>query len=850
MPDTTLIRWVMLRRACVIGLALLLASCGGGGGGGANAPGSFTIASNTVHFAADINGATPPQQAVGGTISGVTGTVYLFVTTTSNGIANASVQVTGANTGQLTLTAKAPAALGLGKYSDTVSIRACLDTACSQPIGGSPQTITVTYDVTGLLPALSSITLASTEGLGSAHVTLNLVNGSGTNAYTTTVTYGPGATGWLNVPSSGSSASPSLDVYGGPLLAGAYTATLVVSAGSSSVSIPVTYTVVAAIGVSQSFASFSAVAGQTALPAATNLNVTSGLGSIGYVASVTYGVGANGWLSVTGSTAPGTLSIQPGTSHLPGGATYTASVTLAPPTGTPTTVSVSYAVTGAVLSVTPGSQAFAIDPASTAIDSVLKRSVTTGDNGAPLTWTAASSVPWLTVTASGASGAPATVTLVPAQLAPLPYGANTANVTFTYTGYGVASGSSVTVPVALDLGLPTVNYVADYVAYLNEQKPVIVRGSGFSRAGAGPLMFGGLGAQSTNAVSDTQIDAIPPAFAAGGAQKVSVGNALGVDRSRASLVVRSHPNYANAVLPAAVGIQGAHVVYDAQRDAVLSSRAFFGAIDGTAMGSMVNRYAYDAGTGTWTTTSKFFANLFDIALSPDGSELLVACTDTLYRVDPVTLATRSTITLTVPLGGTASAIAVTNDGTVITASNQAVSLLTGSIAAAPFAFTPTAVDGSLDGSRVVAGFADASNMTALNYYDAASGTVQTTSALQYDAHATLSRDASKLYSSGYVRNGSFALIGQISVSGANRELLSPDGGRLYLPDYTIPNPSDYTTASTGLRIFDVSGAGPTFPELTPIMPTNNPGFAVLGVSLDGKTVFLIGNNAFVVQPVP
>ena len=91
-------------------------------------------------------------------------------------------------------------------------------------------------------------------------------------------------------------------------------------------------------------------------------------------------------------------------------------MTLAPTTGTPVTVTVDYTLAPSMLTFAPDNPTFTINRASTATAQFLQRTIATGDTGAPLTWVANTSVPWLTVTASGSSGQNAVLMLVPSAL--------------------------------------------------------------------------------------------------------------------------------------------------------------------------------------------------------------------------------------------------------------------------------------------------------------------------------------------------------------------------------------------------------------------------------------------------
>ncbi|WP_299698510.1 hypothetical protein [Hydrocarboniphaga sp.] len=53
----------------------------------------------------------------------------------------------------------APTTMGAGRYSDTLTIAACYDAACSQQVPGSPQTVDVAYVVTGDTTPITNVTV-------------------------------------------------------------------------------------------------------------------------------------------------------------------------------------------------------------------------------------------------------------------------------------------------------------------------------------------------------------------------------------------------------------------------------------------------------------------------------------------------------------------------------------------------------------------------------------------------------------------------------------------------------------------------------------------------------------------
>jgi len=101
---------------------------------------------------------------------------YLKGSYSTHGIASVAA---ADSTGDFTIEFKSPASLGTGTYNDTVTLEGCYDSACSQQVQDSPQTISVTYIVTPGPGVLSSLSPSTVQ----AGVALTLtVNGSGFNA--------------------------------------------------------------------------------------------------------------------------------------------------------------------------------------------------------------------------------------------------------------------------------------------------------------------------------------------------------------------------------------------------------------------------------------------------------------------------------------------------------------------------------------------------------------------------------------------------------------------------------------------------------------------------------------------
>jgi outer membrane protein assembly factor BamB len=199
------------RITAILLIALSAASCGGGGGGGGggNGGGTGVAASPPPSGVAIGSHATTPTAPPTGTTASlwlgnvttlaatatvsqsaptadfgawvntnatVATTYYIDGRYTNNGIASIQGSA-GAGSVSLTIQFKSPASLGVGTYSDTITIEGCYDSACTNQIQDSPQTIKVTYIVQADPVTLTSISPRAVVA-GSAGFTLKL---TGTN---------------------------------------------------------------------------------------------------------------------------------------------------------------------------------------------------------------------------------------------------------------------------------------------------------------------------------------------------------------------------------------------------------------------------------------------------------------------------------------------------------------------------------------------------------------------------------------------------------------------------------------------------------------------------------------------
>jgi outer membrane protein assembly factor BamB len=165
---------------------VLLASCGGGGGGGGGS--GTTSGKTTLSVSTNSVSATDVSTDLNGPIASFSiyaqdppsAGLYVNTVPTTHGIASVNFNSGTSTAASVEIVFKPAISLGVGVYSDTVAVDLCYDSACKQPVTGSPQTVNVTLTITQgnpatATPALSSISPTSVVAR-SAPVTLT-VNG-------------------------------------------------------------------------------------------------------------------------------------------------------------------------------------------------------------------------------------------------------------------------------------------------------------------------------------------------------------------------------------------------------------------------------------------------------------------------------------------------------------------------------------------------------------------------------------------------------------------------------------------------------------------------------------------------
>lgn len=158
-----------------------LTACGGGGGGGPNTSLSLSTQQITASATTDEPAPTATLQAT--LTNPPAAGVYVGYTNTAQAVTGVDFVGTSDTTATISIFLKAPAQLGVGVYTDTVTIYVCYDEQCARPVGNSPQTVTVEYRVTAGqnplpgTPVLATLSPASVAA-GSPAFTLT-VTGTG-----------------------------------------------------------------------------------------------------------------------------------------------------------------------------------------------------------------------------------------------------------------------------------------------------------------------------------------------------------------------------------------------------------------------------------------------------------------------------------------------------------------------------------------------------------------------------------------------------------------------------------------------------------------------------------------------
>ena len=544
-----------------------------------------------------------------------------------------------------------------------------------------------------------------------------------------------------------------------------------------------------------------------------------------------------------------------------------------PIANTPFDVNVTYSVAGVIVS--PSSLAFTVDDQTPASASAGQLQI----SGAPQQrWTASADVPWLSLSVtSGEMGSQLTATLVPEQTDALQNDVHSGKITLAPD-----QGDPVTVSVALTVSRAQVDEVAPHVAIAGHTDEVILRGLGFGNVPLTGVRFGTVSATAFRLVSATEVRATPPVLPAG----TYPVRLEGVARTFASLIVIEAPAFqAEALSYPTAGKPVSALIYDAQRQAILVGLQ-------SSSGSQVVRFAH--GASGWGSPTAVEAGRYPaLALSTNGDFLLSTKGTSILELDPVTLATRATISTgeTWDSGeGTwdhLTGFGVSNDGQVLATSTSAPNgtyftplyrelVSDRTVQVLDNLFHWGQVRASANGAWVFMGSTGStSQLSEVQRYDASTGQLsglgvtldltglsvdRTGATLLATLHEERVNQAgtTKLVVTRAVFDGDLAYLGALPSTTA-AAVISPDGARAYT----------YDQSSKLLRTFDLTQdpvdtldpvdnqdpANLIFPELgsgTTLIaaPDNKPTAVAMAITPDGGTVILAGSLRVVVQPVP
>lgn len=302
-------------------------------------PAVLSVSSSTLTFGSPSGGSPAPRtldvtNAGTGVLTGLGATVAYAAGQPTGWLAVALDRTSAAAV--LTATATS-GSLPVGSYDATITV------ASAMP-GVASRAVAVSFTVSdGAVIGLSTSVAGATAQVNGADPAPTVVDVSSLGAIPATglsvaVTYGAGATGWLDATLAAAAAPTTLTlqprVTG--LAIGTYTATATVSSSLPNVTpraVTYTFTVAqtASIGLSATTRTFAASSG-AASPAAQTIDVTNaGTGALTglSVTGIAYGAGATGWLAASLSTtaAPSMLTLTATTGALTVGS-YTAQVTL------------------------------------------------------------------------------------------------------------------------------------------------------------------------------------------------------------------------------------------------------------------------------------------------------------------------------------------------------------------------------------------------------------------------------------------------------------------------------------------------------------------------------------------
>lgn len=228
-------------------LSVLMVGCssGGGGDGGSSGKAGFSLSANSLEFSAVIGGTTDPApKAIAATVFADSGIVKYSFRISGAAIDHISYKFSSTTT-DITVYPTNLYTLGAGTHTGSLSIYGCLDINCTKYSSPTPEVVNVTYTITGLVSTIDKLDLSAVVTAASTPVQATLSHTQGSGAWSASVSYNGANTGWLMMNTMGGSTLPVMVEFtaSAMLTPGTYEANVMVTSGTSTLKIPVIYTV-------------------------------------------------------------------------------------------------------------------------------------------------------------------------------------------------------------------------------------------------------------------------------------------------------------------------------------------------------------------------------------------------------------------------------------------------------------------------------------------------------------------------------------------------------------------------------------------------------------------------------
>jgi len=506
----------------------------------------------------------------------------------------------------------------------------------------------------------------------------------------------------------------------------------------------------------------------------------------------------------------------------------------------------------------PNSIELTIDSLNSAND-VLSKTFAVGNiSKVPnITWTATAADPWIIPTNGSGNTDVQTqeqITLDTSQTDVFRHGQYKTSLTLSYT---TPVKSSIKVSVVLNIVKPRAEFVAPYVALENTEAEVIIRGGGFNMLVNPQVQFGTEAGTKLQVISDTELRVTHPALTANSYAIQVKGTNYSIPSDPHLLVVTAL-NYSYDYAPGGVlstPIAAKRVIYDAERKAVY-----------TFMENFIQWYQYTDLGWTHTIITKGGHVFLNYDISPDGSYFYILGTNgDLDKYDVTTFATASpafTDSAYFMESGAPGDLAFANDGSVIVP--HAFSFSGASIVKSRYDtrvgisvdmdrssegqandVTDVRVRFSANGQRgIVVYQSSATVVPPVEYYDATTNRIIDTGLTMNVSGLSIDRTGDMFILNTSVYNANFVLLGNLPDT-ARVNIISPDGHWAF---------SYEESPNKVLRKYDLSSVGTDgyFAEQgSGLSIADSPGpNALMAVSPDGGSLFIVGDYGLVVSPSP